>query len=567
MNIQNYLFKIYGQFDELISRLSLSKKLAFLGILGILLIGLTSIVFWSTRTHYTRLATQLNAEDSTQIIQFLKEKIIPFQVENGGKSILIPTSLIQELRLELATLGLPQSGIIGYELFDQQNFGTTHFIQKLNKKRALEGELVRTINTMTGVRRSRVHLAIPEKSTFLEDQKKPSASIVIDLNPGSQLSEKQVHGIGNLVARAVEGMDMTDVVVMNAQGKILSKNPQDPLAAETATQLDFRARLEADYEKRIESLLSKIVGDGRVVAKVTADLDFSRLDETQTLYDSDGAVIRSVERQNNQMKGSRPSPQGAVGGSSNNPEEAALEGNQVRTDTAKSNEIMNYEIPQTVRKTSQTVGSIKRLSVAVVIDAKIIKKQDEKGKLMTHFESWPEANMQEFQKIVSGAIGLDLKRGDFLEIKNFEFNKDDLNLEDTQHLLDHQEKMKLFQKIAFYTLIAFCLFLFFFFMVRPFIRWLTENTMDQVDHLLPQTVEALERLKLDPYSQKNAEESQELTDLESMKSPPEEVNLKEKVHELIQANPQKAALILKEWLQGNFKKSADLKEEPKKAAA
>src|SRR5262249_26369150 len=151
---------------------------------------------------------------------------IPFKVDSTGKSILVPPESLFDFRLELASMGLPQSSVVGYEIFDgaHQSLGVTTFVQKINQKRALEGELMRTINTIPGVRRSRVHRAVPQKRAFVEDQKKPTASVVVDLDPGVQLAERQVYGIGNLVARAVEGMDVADVVIVDSNGKMLSKN-------------------------------------------------------------------------------------------------------------------------------------------------------------------------------------------------------------------------------------------------------------------------------------------------------------------------------------------------------
>ena len=238
-----YLKKVFFQIDEFIKGLNPVKKVAMALTLAGIIIGMTALFFWAGDTSYSPLMTNLNPEDATNIIRVLRDKRIPFKVDPTGKNIAIPSERMYDLRLELATMGLPQSSVVGYEVFDKQTLGTTSFVQKVNQKRALEGELMRTINTINGVKRSRVHLAIPQKSTFVEDQKKPTASVVLDVDPSTALTEKQVFGIGNLVARAVEGMEVSDVVIVDSNGKTLSKNASDSLSAATANQLDFQQKV------------------------------------------------------------------------------------------------------------------------------------------------------------------------------------------------------------------------------------------------------------------------------------------------------------------------------------
>ena len=279
--------KTTSQLSEFFNGLSGGRKA------GLILTGITvaaslvAMLFWVGDTGYQTLGTNLAAEDATSIMRVLRDKKIPFKVENDGKTIKIPPEAVYDLRLELATMGMPQSGVVGYEVFDKQSFGQTSFVQKINQKRALEGELIRTINNLKGVRRSRVHLALPNKSTFIEDQKRPTASVVIDLDPGQQLQEKQVTGISHMIASAIEGMEIGDVTIVDGNGKMLSKNTNDPLAIQTATMVDFQQKMEQEYEKRVQDILTRVVGEGKVVAKVALDLDFTQQSETQTQYDSE----------------------------------------------------------------------------------------------------------------------------------------------------------------------------------------------------------------------------------------------------------------------------------------
>jgi flagellar M-ring protein FliF len=544
-----YFRKIASQIGDFLNGLTPVRKVAMVGTGAAIVAGMAGLFMWAGSTSYVPLMTNLNPEDASNVMRILREKRIPFKVDPTGKNISIPPESVDNMRLELAMLGAPQSSVVGYEVFDKNSLGTTSFVQKVNQKRALEGELMRTINAIKGVLRSRVHLAIPQKSAFVEDQKKPTASVVLDLEPGTQLSDKQVYGIGNLVARAIEGMEPADVVIVDANGKTLSKTPSDPIAAATATQLDFQQKVEGDYEKRIEAILSRVVGEGHVVAKVTAELDFSQVSETQTTYDQDGAAVRSVEKRSDTMQGVRPGPAGAAGAQSNTAGELPPPP-QTRTETNKNNELTNYEVPQTVRRTTRPTGGVKRLSVAVVVDGKQVRPAPgaaaaKDGAQQARTEAWPAEKLQEFEQLVATAVGIDRKRGDTLEIKNMEFRTEDF--EEAQRFIAEKEKRDYYYNMMIWGVVGLIIMLFFFAVVRPFMKWLTENTIDSVDTFLPQTIEELERL------QKNSS----LPGLEDAvpvlpeKLDPEKVEgemLKEKIITLVDSNPHKAALILKDWL-------------------
>ena len=543
--MDEYIKRVFGQVATFIKGLSPVRKAAMAATGAIVLVGMVALFFWAGNKSFKNLMTNLSPEDSSSIIGVLREKHIPFRVDPTGKNISVPPENLDQLRLELATMGYPQSSTVGYEVFDKQTLGTTSFVQKINQKRALEGELMRTIGAIQGVRRSRVHLAIPQKSTFVEDQRKATASVVVDLEPGFRLGEKQIFGIGNLVARAVEGMDVSDVVIVDANGKVLSKNPSDPLAAATATQFDFSQKLEQDLERRVEEMLAKVVGEGRVVARVTADLDFSQVNETQTLYDADGSAVLSVEKNNRQAEGSRPGPQGPAGATANTPGQAPQPNPLVRNNTQDNREITNYQVPQTVRRTIKPSWTVKKLSVAVVVDGKQVKSTDKDGNVLAKVEPWAPEKLTEFEAIISGALGIDKKRGDTLEIKNMEFTHEDFD--EANRLVAETERKHYIQTLIIYGVIGLTIALFFFLVVRPYIKWVTDNTIESVDSFLPQTIEELEKI------QKN----QALPGLEEVipvmpdKVDPEKVEgemIKEKIITLVDSNPHKAALILKDWL-------------------
>ncbi len=543
--MDEYLKKIGEQVTSFFKEMSGGRKAAIVLVLLGIMSGIAVLFIWAGNKTFVPIMTNINPEDSTNIIRLLREKQIPFRVDANGKNISVPPENLYEFRLELASMGLPQSGVVGYEVFDKQSIGVSTFVQKLNQKRAQEGELMRTINSIRGVRRSRVHLAIPQKSTFVEDQKKSTASVVLDLEPGATLNEKQVFGIGNLVARAVEGMEISDVVIMNSEGKVLSKNSTDPLGAATASQLDLQQKIEADFERRLEDVLSKVVGEGHIVAKVTADVDFSQVNETQTSFDADGSAVRSVEKHNDSMNGSRPGAAGVGGAAANTPGQTPGPNGEVKTETVKNNEVTNYEIPQTIKKTTHSAGNIKRLSVAVVVDQKTLKTKDKDGKSITKTEAWTPEKLKEFEQIAASTVGLDRKRGDTLEIKNIEFTHEDF--EEAQKIVTEAEQKNYIQNMITYCVIGLTILLFFMFVVRPFIKWITENTIDSVDTFLPQTVEELEKLQRStvlPSVEEIVPIIQDTVDPEKV----EGEMIKERIITLVDANPHKAALIIRDWL-------------------
>lgn len=541
----DFLKKVTKQITEFFGSLSAGRKIA-LGVVGVLItFGLGAMFWWAGRAVYQPLMTNLNPEDSAAIIRVLRDKKIPFRVDAGGRDIEIPPESVHDLRLELATQGLPQHGTIGYEIFDKQSLGTTSFVQRVNQKRALEGELTRTISVIRGVKRARVHLAVPPKTTFVEDQRKTTASVVLDLEPSIVLNEKQIFGISNLVASAVEGMDIEDVVILDSNGKKLSKNRRDPMVTMTADQVDFQRKVEEDFEKRVESILIPIVGDGKVVARVSADLDFNQVSETQTTYDADGSAVHSTQRDDQSMEGSRPGPYGQAGATSNQPGPASEgQGTQIKSETKKIRETVNYDVPQTVRKTRKEVGKVKKLSVAVVLDGKPTKVT-ENGKTLAKTEPWTAERLKEFEQLIASTVGLDKTRGDSLEIKNMEFTRE--TFDEAARVMQEAERRNYFQNMIAYVVVGIIVILFFMFVIRPYIKWVTENTIDAVDTFLPQTIEELERMQKNSSLPGLEEAIPTLPD----KVDPEKVEgemLKEKVTTLIDSNPHKAALILKDWL-------------------
>ncbi|NLN59579.1 MAG: flagellar M-ring protein FliF [Deltaproteobacteria bacterium] len=381
------------------SALPVSRQLTLLIVVAVTLASVWGLVYWVNQADYKVLFTNLSTEDASGIVTKLQEKKIPYELSGGGNTISVPSGKVTEVRLELASLGLPQGGGVGFEIFDQKNLGATEFEQQLNYRRALQGELARTISSLEEIEQCRVHLALPRDSLFVEEQKKTTASVTIKLKGVRNLRPDQVEGIAHLVASSVEGLDPADVMVVDGKGNILSrKQDHSRLGKMTASQVEYRVGLEGDMANRIQTMLEKVVGQGKAVVRVAADLDFSVTEKTEEIYDSESPVIRSTQKQTEK---STPSA-GAV-----NP----------RSAEEKLDEVINYEINKTVNKTVMPVGEIQKLSIAVLVDGTYVK--DKKGEEV--YQPRDKKDLDNIAELVRKSAGFSAVRGDQVVVTNMPF--------------------------------------------------------------------------------------------------------------------------------------------------
>ncbi|MGO9137344.1 MAG: flagellar basal-body MS-ring/collar protein FliF [Syntrophales bacterium] len=414
--ITQFLTQIWKGFNTL----EPSKKMSLLLIAAVAFIGIGTMVYWTSMPEYRVLFSNLNSEDAGNIVGRLQEKKIPYKMSAAGDSVLVPSEKISEMRLELASSGLPQGGGVGFEIFDNKPLGATEFVQQLNYQRALQGELSRTINGLDEIQQSRVHLVIPKKSLFIEDQKKPTASVIVKLKSGRTLRPPQIEGIVHLVASSVEGMNPSDVMVVDNSGKVLSKiQDESKLARMSNSQVEYQRNVEQDLTGRVQSMLEKVVGEGRAVVRVSADLDFQITEKTEEKYDPEEPVVRSTQRQSSKSSSTAPTS----GGQSS---VAPVGGKQAGATTAKQgtgserlDEVVNYEINKVISKTVMPTGDIKKLSVAVLIDGPYVK--NDKG--VEEFQPRSKKELTDLEELVKKAAGFDAKRGDQVVITNIPFNK------------------------------------------------------------------------------------------------------------------------------------------------
>lgn len=552
--MQDILEKIIRNFREFFAGLDAQKKVAMMVVGAVIIAGLTSIVIWATKTRYEVLYTDLNRDDSKKIAILLEENKISYQLSNDSKTIRIPEDMVNVWRLKLATQGVSFSGTVGYEVFDKQSFGTTSFVQKINRQRALEGELVKTISYIQGVKRARVHLSIPESSPFVSEKKPPSASVVLDLIDGVTLNEREIKGVASLISSSVDGMRPESVVILDGRGKKLSDNVGDSMTANTANRVALENKLNRQYEQQIEEILAKVVGAGKVVAKVAVQLDYTESVSTETSYDQENAAVLSEVSNSQAINGSRPSPQGIPGARSNLPGEQPQPGiPETRNNVDKKLSTKNYNVPSKVTKSRNPVAGVKAVTAAVMIDGKQVPVVDaqgqavlaEDGKAAMRYEAWSEADLANFSAIVSSTIGLNDKRGDKLVIKNMEFAQEDLAA--AEALMRERENRELLKSLFKYLAVGLAISLFFFLVVRPFIQWITDNTVETVEDFLPKTLEELERVQA---NQKLPGLEDALPQIEE-KLNPEKIEgnmLREKIISLVEANPAKAAQIIHEMI-------------------
>ena len=444
-----------GTIDQLKAmwgRLTRPQRISLVGFAGGVLAGLVWLVlFMGGQEDFQTLYSSLSTEDANAVVTKLKERKVPYQLSDNGSTIKVPGERVPETRLMMAGEGLPQSaGVVGNEVFDKQSFGQTEADKEIQKRRALEGELARTIRGLEQVARVRVHLTMPKESLFTASAEPAKASVVIHLKPGRDLSPPQVNGLRHLVASTVPTMRPEHVSVLDAHGKVLSGPPgtDDPSALLTSAQLRIQREAERDMAQRMVSLLEAVVGVGKARADVSLHMDFSRSEVTEDLVTPNNNAVLSQQKSEERLIPGANAAGGIPGTRSNQPggpaaaaTAAAAAQPPVPDVRLKQNEVVNNEPSRTHRNTIIPQGSLKRLSVAVVVDDKLVaRKEDEaakgkgakdKGKGADAKDKGPAAlqalartpeEMANLRLLVEGAVGFNKERGDDVRVVNISFD-------------------------------------------------------------------------------------------------------------------------------------------------
>ena len=408
---------------DALRRLGLAR-LIVLSASGLTLLALFAyLILRAIEPPYTLLYGGLELDDSAQIVTRLEALGVPFRLQGDGSAILVPNDQALRLRMTLAEENLPRGGTVGDEIFDQSSaLGTTNFRDNVNLRRALEGELARTISSLADVRSARVHLVLPRHELFRRDQIESSASITLGMQGGRRLSHRQVLAVQHLAAAAVPGLVPERIAVIDDQGTLLARGddgaPENALPSKAE---DFREAYEARLERAIEQLLERSLGPGRVQAQVNAELDFDQITTTEETYDPNGQVVRSTQTVEDNKQNSEQDNNSSVTVGNNLPDAGANTPTSGRTsndNSKRTEETVNYEISHTVRNQTQAGGRVRRLSVAVLVDGKMAPNQA--GELV--YAPRDAAELAQIQSLVRSAIGFDANRGDVVEVKNLPFS-------------------------------------------------------------------------------------------------------------------------------------------------
>ncbi|MCZ3381251.1 flagellar basal-body MS-ring/collar protein FliF [Kosakonia sp. SOY2] len=432
---------------EWLNRLRANPKIPLMVAAAAAVAIVVAMVLWAKSPDYRTLYSNLSDQDGGAIVTQLTQMNVPYRFADGSGAIEVPADKVQELRLKLAQQGLPKGGAVGFELLDQEKFGISQFSEQVNYQRALEGELARTIEALGPVKGARVHLAMPKPSLFVREQKAPSASVTVNLQPGRALDDGQISAVVHLVSSAVAGLPPGNVTVVDQGGRLLTQSGVAGRDLNDA-QLKYTADVEGRIQRRIEAILGPIVGNGNVHAQVTAKLDFANKEQTEEQYTPNGgdpsqAVLRSRQVNSSEQIGGQY-PGGVPGALSNQPAPAntapittpANQQNaqqnqnaqgQQGTSTANTtttgprntthNETNNYEVDRTIRHTKMNVGDIERLSVAVVVNYRSLPG----GKTA----ALTADQIKQIEDLTREAMGYTEKRGDTLNVVNSPFNATD----------------------------------------------------------------------------------------------------------------------------------------------
>lgn len=403
---------LLGQLRDFFMGLPPARRVTFAALTAGILIGTGALAWWVQQPQYRVLYNGLGASDAGAVIEYLKTEKIPYRVSDSGGNIEVAAGRLYETRMALAGRGIPQGGGVGFEIFDKQTLGMTDFVQRLNYQRALQGELARSIAELDTVESARVHLAMPERSLFVSEERRPSASVVLKLRPGRTLAPEQIAGVVHLVAASVEGLRPNDVTVVDVNGQVLTHDTAEQDARSPGKGLmTFQREIEQGYTESIESMLTRVLGSGHALARVTVALDMAQVEKTEESFDPDRVAVR------NEKRSKESSAQGATSGGAassdlTNEAKAASAGPQsAREDTA-----LNYEISKVTSRRIEQMGAVKKLSVAVIVDGTYTGEGDAR-----QFVARPEEELERYRQLIKRAVGFNEERGDQIEVVSAPF--------------------------------------------------------------------------------------------------------------------------------------------------
>jgi flagellar M-ring protein FliF len=512
-----------------------------------------AVVLWTQEEDYRPLYSNLNQLDSSEIISILEQNAIQFKVDTKTGALLVTAQEIHTARLKLAEVGLPNTGSVGFELLDkEQPLGSSQFMEATRYRRGLEGELARTITSLNSVRAARVHLAIPKRSVFVRDAREPRASVFVELYPGRAITPQQVVAMSNLVASSISELSLKNVTIVDQKGNLLSKGEEDPQLVQAAQELEYTREVEKKIISRIQSLLDPIIGSDRFRAEVAAQVDFNQVEQAEEMFNPDLPAIRSeqtVDEQRvgggvggipgalaNQPPGNAEAPENAVQGANDNPQNPT---------NSRSQATRNYELDRTMSYTKHQVGKVRRLSVAVVIDDRLVTDAvtgEQK------YETWSDNELERLSILVRDAVGFSPARGDSVNLINTPFLNNELNAEEI--LAPNFWEEEWFTALIKPLVGLFIILIMVLGLLRPILKTLARTGSETRDDEEAQQLAALEAAGLGSFDELS-DEAVTLTGTTALSLPgPEESyeQMLNSVKGLVAEDPGRVSQVIKRWI-------------------
>jgi flagellar M-ring protein FliF len=478
-NFSTFLKKFGGQVAAFWQSLTLTKKLTLAGVLAVVFAVLMSVFLVRSETPYEYIFTDVSSEDTQAILnEFKRMNVSDFGVDSRG--IRVPTARAAELRMQLAQEGLPTHGVVGWEKFDSQDFTRTEFEQNINRLRAIQGEISRTITSIEGISSARVHIVTPKQSLFVEEQKEPTAAIYIRTKRNAKLNDRQIKGIQHLVCRSVEGLKPNTVTIIDHEGQMLTKIESDDFTSKMTKEMQsYKQSVEKDLETKIRGLVGRVTGSDRVEAKVDVSVDFTQEEQTISEVDPEKVAVVSKNTQGSSMEGSGLNPTGIPGSKSNVPgEQENVQASGSRSQNKQDSELINYDVSKTIAKKTLPVGNIKRISAAVLVDGKQDFPLDGTKPV---FDPRTADEMKQIEDIVRKAIGYQQGR-DEVTVTNMMFQMDNVQAQNISEV--RKENREYVSTLALSGAAALALVMFFLFIVRPYFRWLSYDPERRIEQTL-----------------------------------------------------------------------------------
>ena len=560
---------IFKQMIEMYKRLDAVQKIAIPVLVVFSITAIVLISRWASRPEYAVLYSNLHESSAASVVQQLKEKKVGYELKDNGSTVMVtPPTAIDELRLDLAANGIPV-GNVGFEVFKESSFGRTGFVERMMSLQALQGELERTISSISVVQQVRVHITRPDRSVFVTRDIQPTASVLLTLKPETSLDKKQIKGIANLVASAVEGLTIENITLVDSQGNQLVYQEENEEEGTSLSRLEYQKKMEQTYEKRIETMLSGVLGQGKAIARVTADLDFDKVEKEEELYDPAGKVTRSERTLIDKMPGGEEV--GGVAGVMSNlsNQKGLLASPDSMEGVGRKESVINYEVSRSVSRIVAQQGKLSRLSVAVLVDGNYVPAVG--GEAGTQeYQPLSAEMVKQIEGLVKQSVGFDSTRGDIVTVENIRFADPAFQMlagggvaggangaagsgfAASGNILDltaaDLTNKDFLLKAGDYVVPLIIAVLFFIFMVRPMVKTLLDKSSEvdsDLNRLLPAGIKELEA-ELESERRKLTTpvvvEDEAIVDMEELEG------LIASNARMAKDNPRQAALLIRHWI-------------------